>query len=80
MKGKLLIWLALVAGFLGICGPAFAHHGSAAYADKMIVLKEATSRNSPGPIPTPFLCSTSKTTRVTSCIGRAKLAVLQPSV
>jgi hypothetical protein len=42
MKGKLLVSLALVAGFLGICGPVFAHHGSAAYADKMIVLKEAT--------------------------------------
>jgi len=42
MKGKLLIAFALAAGVLTVCGPVFAHHGSAAYADKMIVLKDAT--------------------------------------
>ena len=28
--------------FLAICGPAFAHHGSAMYVKKAIVLKDAT--------------------------------------
>ena len=42
MKGKLLGSLIVVAGFLAICGQAFAHHGSTAYSDKLIVLKDAT--------------------------------------
>lgn len=42
MKPKLIISFALVMSVLSVCGPAFAHHGSAAYADKVVVLKEAT--------------------------------------
>jgi hypothetical protein len=42
MKNKLLLSFASVVGLLTVCGPVFAHHGSAAYADKMIVLKQAT--------------------------------------
>ena len=42
MKNKLLLFFASVVGLLTVCGPVFAHHGSAAYADKMVVLKQAT--------------------------------------
>jgi len=42
MRNKLLPSFALIAGLLSIGVPLFAHHGSAAYADKMIVLKQAT--------------------------------------
>ncbi len=42
VKTKLLVSFALIAGVFAVTGPAFAHHGSAAYADKMIVLKDAT--------------------------------------
>jgi hypothetical protein len=35
--------LALVGGSTTICGPLFAHHGSASYkTDKVVVLKQAT--------------------------------------
>src|SRR5215831_7566745 len=36
-----LLFPFLVVLFLA-CGPAFAHHGAAAYGDKIVVLKEAT--------------------------------------
>jgi len=42
MKSKLLMPLALVVGLLAVCGPMFAHHGSAAYANTVLVLKDAT--------------------------------------
>ena len=42
MKSKLLMPLALVVGLLAVCGPILAHHGSAAYAETAVVLKDAT--------------------------------------
>jgi hypothetical protein len=42
MKNKLLPSLALVVGLLVVCGPVLAHHGTAAYENKMTELKEAT--------------------------------------
>jgi hypothetical protein len=42
MKAKLIMSFALIVGVLTVCGPTFAHHGSAAYADKVVVLKQAT--------------------------------------
>jgi len=42
MKAKLIRSFALVVGVLTVCSPSFAHHGSAAYADKIVVLKQAT--------------------------------------
>ena len=42
LKSTLLKSLALFGGLLSVCGPSFAHHGSAAYkTDKVIVLKQA---------------------------------------
>ena len=38
-----LMPLALLVGILTVCGPMFAHHGSAAYkTDRVVVLKQAT--------------------------------------
>ena len=42
MKSKLLVAFVLGVGLLAVCGPALAHHGNAAYADKVIELKQAT--------------------------------------
>jgi hypothetical protein len=42
MKKNLLVWLVLSGGLLAVCGSVFAHHGSAAYADSVAVLKGAT--------------------------------------
>jgi Family of unknown function (DUF6152) len=42
MKGKWLMFVALVAAAVTVCGPLLAHHGAAAYADKIVVLKDAT--------------------------------------
>jgi Family of unknown function (DUF6152) len=42
MKGKLLLTLLLGIGVLTVCGPALAHHGNAAYADKRVEFKQAT--------------------------------------
>ena len=43
MKPRLLMSLALAVGFLAVCAPMFAHHGSVAYDDsKVVVLKQAT--------------------------------------
>lgn len=42
MKAKLLISAALFVGLLVVCGSALAHHGTAAYANKMTELKQAT--------------------------------------
>jgi hypothetical protein len=41
MKKKLLISVAFAAGILTICGPVSAHHGSAAYATSVVVMKDA---------------------------------------
>jgi hypothetical protein len=43
MKLRSIALLALVAGFLMVCIPVFAHHGSTAYdTSKVVVLKGAT--------------------------------------
>ena len=42
MKSNWLKSMALLANVLFACGPLFAHHGAAAYADKIVVLKDAT--------------------------------------
>ena len=42
MKSKVLVVCALVVGLLSVSGSLFAHHGSAAYADKIVTLKDAT--------------------------------------
>jgi len=42
MKTRLVIPLTLATALLIVCGSTLAHHGSAAYADKMVVLKDAT--------------------------------------
>ena len=42
MKSRVLVSCALVVGLLLVCGSLFAHHGSAAYADKIVTLKDAT--------------------------------------
>ena len=42
MKNKWLMFSALLACLLPASGPVFAHHGAAAYADKIVVLKDAT--------------------------------------
>jgi hypothetical protein len=42
MKGKLFICLALLGGLLTVCGPIFAHHGSAAYASSVVMMKDVT--------------------------------------
>jgi hypothetical protein len=42
MKSSRLGSLGLLVGVLLACLPAFAHHGAAAYADKIVVLKDAT--------------------------------------
>ena len=42
MKGKLLLPFVLGVGLLAVCGPALAHHGNAAYADKVVEFKQAT--------------------------------------
>jgi hypothetical protein len=42
MKRKLSIFCEFIAGLLIACGPVLAHHGAAAYSDRVIVLKDAT--------------------------------------
>jgi Family of unknown function (DUF6152) len=43
MKRKLLMCaFACAYGLLGLCGSALAHHGTAAYQNKLTVLKQAT--------------------------------------
>jgi Family of unknown function (DUF6152) len=42
MKGKLLIRFLFVVSPLIVCGPLCAHHGSAAYGRKVVILKQAT--------------------------------------
>jgi hypothetical protein len=42
MKRKPLTCFALLAGVLMACGSLFAHHGAAAYANNLQVMKEAT--------------------------------------
>jgi hypothetical protein len=42
MKSKLLIGFSLCVGFLAVYGSALAHHGSAAYSDKVAEFKQAT--------------------------------------
>ena len=42
MKTKPLASIALIVGFLSVCGPLFAHHGAAAYeTSKPVMLKGA---------------------------------------
>ncbi len=42
MKSKWVMSVALLASALTVSGPLPAHHGAAAYADKIVVLKDAT--------------------------------------
>ena len=42
MKSKLLMQFVLAVGLLAVCGSALAHHGGAAYSDKLVELKQAT--------------------------------------
>ena len=42
MKRKWLMSSSFLVGVMAICVPAFAHHGAAAYQDKVLVLKDAT--------------------------------------
>jgi len=42
MKGKLLLASLLGLTLLGVCGNALAHHGNAAYDDKITEFKNAT--------------------------------------
>jgi hypothetical protein len=42
MKNKLLMSFGLLVGVLTVCGSTFAHHGAAAFANNIVVLKEAT--------------------------------------
>jgi hypothetical protein len=42
MKSKLVVAFVLSAGLLAVCGPALAHHGNVAYADKIVEFKQAT--------------------------------------
>ena len=42
MKCIRLKSMALLVLVLSACGPLFAHHGAAAYVDKIVVLKDAT--------------------------------------
>ena len=42
MKTKLLMFVALIAGLLSVCGPTFAHHGASAYeTSKPLTMKDA---------------------------------------
>ena len=41
MKNRLMAF-SLLAGVLAVCLPVFAHHGNAAYADKITEFKNAT--------------------------------------
>jgi hypothetical protein len=42
MDCKRLKFLALFLGFVVACAPAIAHHGAAAYQNKILILKDAT--------------------------------------
>ena len=42
MNRKRLKLFVLLVGVLSVCGPLLAHHGAAAYEDKVLVLKDAT--------------------------------------
>jgi hypothetical protein len=42
MNSKRLKFFTMLVYVLSVCGPLFAHHGAAAYADKIVVLKDAT--------------------------------------
>jgi uncharacterized protein DUF6152 len=43
LKSALLKSLTMFGGLLMVCGPSFAHHGSAGYkTDKVVILKQAT--------------------------------------
>jgi len=41
MKNRLLAAFVVAVGLLTLCGPALAHHGNAAYADKITEFKQA---------------------------------------
>jgi hypothetical protein len=42
MKEKLMVSFVVIVGLLAACGPVPAHHGTAAYADKITELKQVT--------------------------------------
>jgi hypothetical protein len=42
MKSRLVVACILIVGVLTLCGPVMAHHGNAAYADKVTEFKNVT--------------------------------------
>ena len=42
MRNRLLAAFVVAIGVLAVCGPALAHHGNAAYDDKITEFKQAT--------------------------------------
>jgi Family of unknown function (DUF6152) len=42
MKSKRLKFFPFLVGTLAVCVPLLAHHGAAAYVDKIVVMKDAT--------------------------------------
>ena len=42
MKSRLLVAFVMGVGLLAVCGPVLAHHGSAAYENKVSEFKQAT--------------------------------------
>jgi Family of unknown function (DUF6152) len=42
MKSKRLKFFSFLVGTLAVCVPLLAHHGAAAYVDKIVVMKDAT--------------------------------------
>src|SRR5437879_13135313 len=42
MKSKLLVTFVSSIGFLSVCAPVMAHHGNAAYADKVTEFQNVT--------------------------------------
>ncbi len=42
MQSKQVKYFAMLVAALTVCAPLFAHHGAAAYVDKIVVLKDAT--------------------------------------
>jgi hypothetical protein len=42
MRSRMLTSSLVIAVTLAVCGVAFAHHGSSAYSDKPVTLKEVT--------------------------------------
>ena len=42
VKSRRLKFFVTLVGVLSVCSPLYAHHGAAAYVDKIVILKDAT--------------------------------------